>query len=319
MEIYFPKGGTKLHSIMNGVKIAQNLGRNITREYCKMDIAAVLSLYPKFKYVHHRLYEKASFAKKMAKPMPTDYRQKSVPCCCEDSPEGATLKAICNHPILSKEQEIFLFQKLNYCKYRANVLRENLTKENLKEFIALHNKVEEIRQFIFKHNGRSLVKVLTLKKQDVFENLSGSTLVMLNSIDAFDWSRGYRLMTYYYNAFFRSFRPFKECISEKLRKIQCEDFDLNLIQGKDQTKEQKIVGDFISYVKSLKRSYPKEIQILERLYLNEETETLEQIGKSFKKTKERIRQMKDETLEKVAMFAQSEVPELFEELTDIVN
>jgi RNA polymerase sigma factor (sigma-70 family) len=107
-------------------------------------------------------------------------------------------------PILSREQEVHLFRKMNYLKCRASQLEEHLDPdwpspaeldeiERLKsEALALKNRIVEmnLRLVIF------IVKKCIGPGQDLSELVSDGNLALIQAVDRFDFARGNRFSTY---------------------------------------------------------------------------------------------------------------------------
>ncbi|MCK5019723.1 MAG: hypothetical protein KAS32_21875, partial [Candidatus Peribacteraceae bacterium] len=80
---------------------------------------------------------------------------------------GAYIANLFSFPLLNKEQEVQLFRKLNYLKYKANALRESIgtTKSLTKKrsmyikLMKLNRKIEETRNILISTNLRLVVNI----------------------------------------------------------------------------------------------------------------------------------------------------------------
>jgi RNA polymerase primary sigma factor len=107
-------------------------------------------------------------------------------------------------PLLTRSGETHLFRLMNYCRYRANMLRSQLDPQKPKrrlveEIEALLARAEESRRTITESNLRlvaSIARNLVTRSLDFEELLSEGNLILLGAIDKFDFSRGFRFSTY---------------------------------------------------------------------------------------------------------------------------
>lgn len=277
---------------------------------------AALSCYEELPLIFHPLYEDEVFSLKMADPMPDNYAPESRSSFEAKTPEEAILGILCDHPILSREQEIHLFQQFNFEKHQANSLlasltqRKRVTKQNLQRIADLHKKIIHLKNFIYSHYGRYIVK-LTSKTRDVHDNLGNGTILAMLCIDKYDWSMGYRFTTYLSNAFFRSFRHEMNLEKQVLNgTVKMSDLDLLTVEQKNQDFEdrEKTTTKLMDFLDRMERDYPQDIRMIKARYL--EFKTLETLGKEMKKTKERVRQREVVMLGKLRMYIEDECPEI---------
>jgi RNA polymerase sigma factor (sigma-70 family) len=109
------------------------------------------------------------------------------------------------YPVLSNEQELHMFRKMNYLKYRAKKRSESLMhlyetnkwicEKRLKECLSLISKSIEIRNLIASCNLRLAFSVA---KKSYLEDhaISEAYYAVFKSIDKFNWLLGFKFSTY---------------------------------------------------------------------------------------------------------------------------
>ena len=113
------------------------------------------------------------------------------------------LASLYEQPLLTREQEMHLFRKLNYLKYKANRLRQSRatarpagTEDGLAgllgEIVAVKNQIicANLRLVV------SLAKRHAGPAQDFFELISDGNLALMRAVERFDFSLGNRFGTY---------------------------------------------------------------------------------------------------------------------------
>ncbi len=142
----------------------------------------------------------ASFATRTqskAKPFPSDL--------------PAHLARLCEAQLLSADEERSLFQQMNFLKYRANVLRSRLDRDdpdlaNLEQIEQLLAQARRTRDRIVRANMRlviSIVKKYVTPQYSFDELLSEGILTLMQAVDKFDYDRGFRFSTYAYRSIAR--------------------------------------------------------------------------------------------------------------------
>ena len=107
-------------------------------------------------------------------------------------------------PFLSREQEAHLFRKMNYLKWRANQLREQLNPDwpdlaDLDEIERLQCEALAVKNRIVEMNLRlvvSIAKTRVRADSELSECVSDGNLALIQAVDAFDFARGNRFSTY---------------------------------------------------------------------------------------------------------------------------
>jgi RNA polymerase primary sigma factor len=107
-------------------------------------------------------------------------------------------------PCLSREQEAHLFRKMNYLKWRANRLEEQLDPDrpnpgDLAEIERLQSEALAVKHRIVEMNQRLVISIAKTRVRagyDLSECVSDGNLALILAVDGFDFARGYKFSTY---------------------------------------------------------------------------------------------------------------------------
>ncbi len=238
-------------------------------------------------------------------------------------PKGlpAYLASLYEVPLLTREQEMQLFRRMNYLKYKAASLRENLSLERPRSRLMdrierLHGEAVRTKNRIMRANLRLVVSIA---KRHVgpavsfFELVSDGNVSLIRALEKFDYMRGNKFSTY---ASWAIMKNFARSIPDELRHIdrfrtgQGDVFvtteDVRSDQQEletAQTQREAQIG------RILKRLGQREQEIIVSrfgLNRNHEPQTLQQVGSAMGVTKERIRQLEARALHKLRMAAAEE-------------
>lgn len=116
----------------------------------------------------------------------------------------AHLGRLCSTPLLSPEEEKELFERMNYCKYRAQALIARLSRTRpalikVRDAENYLHRAERLRNYLIQANTR-LVMSIARKFADArngFDDLLSQGIAsLMHAVEKFDFSRGYRFSTY---------------------------------------------------------------------------------------------------------------------------
>jgi RNA polymerase sigma factor (sigma-70 family) len=116
----------------------------------------------------------------------------------------AHLARMCATPLLTPEEESALFERMNYCKFRADSIRRKMRSANpsvaaINEFDDMIERSERLRNHLLQANTR-LVMSIARKFADArnpFDDLLSQGIAsLMHSVEKFDFDRGYRFSTY---------------------------------------------------------------------------------------------------------------------------
>ena len=116
-------------------------------------------------------------------------------------------------PLLTREQEVHLFRKMNYLKYKASKLVAELDPERpdnrlLGQIEQLYQQSIEAKNEIILANLRLVVamtKRYARSREPLFELVSDGNISLMRAVEKFDYARGVRFSTYATWAIIRSF------------------------------------------------------------------------------------------------------------------
>ena len=246
-----------------------------------------------------------------------------IPKRTQRLPEGlpAYLAQLYDIPLLTREQEVHLFRKMNYLKYKAANLRDELEEEHPRP--SLMNKTEQLydeavatKNSIVAANLRLVVSIAKRhinRTENFFELVSDGNMSLIRAVEKFDYMRGNKFSTY---ASWAIIKNYARSIPDELRRrdrFRTTDVDLfeSKVDGRTDQYEQETA--------QLERESQVE-KILHRLDVREQhiivsrfglapgsqPQTLKEVGLEMGVTKERIRQIEARALNKLRDAAAEE-------------
>jgi RNA polymerase primary sigma factor len=236
-------------------------------------------------------------------------------------PAGTSLilSSIYGEPLLTREQEVHLFRKMNFLKHQAARFRGAInpveaTAADLDRVEALQSEALDVRNQIIRANLRlvvSVVKKRCRRDYDLAELVSDGCVAMMRAVESFDFSRGYKFSTYaswvIMNSALRAsargrrrdrFRTGTDGLLETAPDHRNNDCPCDV--------EQEFCRDAIR--RMLVRLNDRERKIIVSRFGLEGTrqKSLRQLGKEFGITKERVRQLESRARNKLRAIAEAE-------------
>ena len=224
-------------------------------------------------------------------------------------------------PLLTRDQEVHLFRRMNYLKYKASRLLEQLDLDE--PSTRLMNRVERLyeesvatKNEIVRANLRLVVSIAKRHMsptQDFFELVSDGNMTLIRAVEKFDFARGNRFSTY---ASWAIMKNFARSISKELRcrdRFRTSHADLLAAtedmrtdqneQKSDQIEREAKVGELLRHLDDRER---KIVDLRYGLSGGHEPLTLKQVGAEIGVTKERVRQLEARAMNKLREAAQNE-------------
>jgi RNA polymerase primary sigma factor len=280
-------------------------------------------------YIMHPDFENPAMEAEILAPMPRheEYEEKrrGMHAPRDVPPE---LASCYEYPLLSREQEAHLFRQMNYLKYRASKLRDELRKEDgevdasrvriqtLRDIEELQERASAVKEVLINANMRLVVNIAKRhagQAENFFELLSDGNMSLIRAVEKFDYGRGFKFSTYASWAIMKNFArtiPDEKHRRERFVTGHEEVFEVAPDTRSDEhemvaTKERAThsVNRLLEYLE------PREREIIRmRAGLDNHAKgmTLEEIGQQFGITKERVRQLNARAMKKLRSLAEKE-------------
>ena len=239
----------------------------------------------------------------------------------------AYLASLYEVPLLTREQEVWLFRKFNYLKYKASTLRDQLDVEHpsarlMDQIERLYEEIVSLKNRIVRANLRlvvSIAKRRVSQGDSFFDLVSDGNMSLIRAVEKFDYARGNKFSTYASWAIMKNYA--RTIPDEHKRRDRFRAADMEMLQSaadrrEDENQQRMAASDRLAQVgKFLDRLDSREQTIIVRRYGLDhvhEPQTLKEVGSALGVTKERVRQIEAKALEKLrdAAAAEAMLPEL---------
>jgi RNA polymerase primary sigma factor len=229
-----------------------------------------------------------------------------------------TLAALCSEPLLSAAEERELFRQLNYCKYRANVLRQRLDDQRpdrtiVDQIEALLRRAEAVRNCLLHANMRLLVSIAKRfagNLQTLEDLVEEAVFTLLRAIERFDYDRGFRFSTYATRALHRQITRSVQRRRQEQQRCQSAAVEAVLDEADYRTGSTftETRWEFLSTSlrSMLARLDPRERVIVRARFAlggEEKIQPLSKLAERLGVCKERVRQLEKRALEKLRGMA----------------
>ena len=231
------------------------------------------------------------------------------------------LASLYSIPLLTKDEEVYYFRKMNYLKFKAANLRESIDPirpktRDMNQIEEYLDKAVEIKNFLIRSNLRLVVSIAKRHIKptgNFFEMVSDGNMSLIRAIEKFDYSKGNKFSTYASWAIMKNFArsiPAEHTRLDRFRTGKDEIFmqstdtrDNPFQQELNNQKQHQALMGILDQLDDREKNI-----ILYRYGLIQGTEpqTLEEVGSRFGVTKERIRQLEARALKKARKIAQEE-------------
>lgn len=228
------------------------------------------------------------------------------------------LASLYETPLLTREQEQYLFRKYNFLKYQASKLRKQLNPGQAK--VRLMNEIEQLFEQAVKTKNKivqanlrlvvSIAKKHVAGSEDFFQLVSDGNMSLIRAVEKFDYTRGNKFSTYASWAIMKNFArtipgEFKQ--RDRFRPTSEELFlakpDLRADRLSEEMEQQRRTEQVNRILEKLDDREQQIIISRFGLDYSEEPQTLKEVGEKMGVTKERIRQIETRALNKLRIAA----------------
>ncbi len=269
-------------------------------------------------FMPNALFGRTSAEKVVNQPYPGNDEVKRV-----RRPGGlpAYLASLYEVPLLTREQEVWLFRKFNYLKYKASNLREQLDPERpstrlMDQIEKLYEEIVELKNRIVRANLRLVVSIAKRRVSpgdSFFDLVSDGNMSLIRAVEKFDYARGNKFSTYASWAIMKNFArtiPDEHRRRDRFRAADSEMLQSAADRRADEYQLRLAASDRLAQVgRFLDRLDQREQTIIIRRYgldHEHEPQTLKEVGSALGVTKERVRQIEAKALEKLREAAAAE-------------
>jgi RNA polymerase sigma factor (sigma-70 family) len=231
------------------------------------------------------------------------------------------LQSLYGLPLLTREQEQYLFRRMNFRLHQAKKLRDSMDPAKVKagdldRLESYLDDASEIKRRLIRSNLRLVVAVAKKHAyggRNLFELISDGNISLIRAVEKFDYSRGFKFSTYASWAIIKNFA--RTIPAENLhqdRFVTGHEVAFDLAQDKRANEfEAEISHNRMASAidKILEKLDDRERQVIVYRYGLEKQakpQTLEEVGSHFGVTKERIRQIEARAINKLRRYATDE-------------
>ncbi len=279
----------------------------------------------KLDFLHHESFDNTKLREEILAPMPEPADAKAARKSKPPKDLPPYLASLYEVALLSREQEMHLFRKMNYLKYQAGKIRDKIdpTKAKSADLDNIERFQEEalaVKNQIIRANLRLVVSIAKRHvgpNNNFFELVSDGNMSLLRAVEKFDFSRGNKFSTYASWAIMKNFA--RSIPEENYRRDRFVTGHEEMFEAAADTR-----ADEHEYESSLKRMQEAIKGMLGRLDERERRiiisrfglggaveQTLEQLGRELGITKERVRQIESRAqlkLKKIASEQKLDLP-----------
>jgi len=222
--------------------------------------------------------------------------------------------------LMKPQEERIMFLRFNYAKMRLcrlqkllkqQMKRDGMTRERAEQFLEWHRRFEHFREYLVRTN---LALVLAMAKRtrlgdvDFAEIVSEGNMALIRAVDKFNVDRGFKFSTYACRAILKAFSRTALKASRHKSRFPVEfEPDMEKSDWQDRRRDQ-VEEDCIDELKAIVDRNLADLSSIEETVIRrrfnwqqqeEQTLTLEEVGRIIGVTKERVRQIQNKALAKI--------------------
>ncbi len=316
-----PQSGTQSRRNQSATRRSQAANTR-SRELQERRRRACALLEREVRYIDSPDFRKRSFQRAHAQPLGIDLELR------DNVPAGLSgyMADLYRTRLLTSEEEVFLFQRMNYLLYQAEKQRRRIDLRNpdratLKDFEILLAGSRRVRNLIIRANLRLVVSIVkkfvaSSNPAETYDELiSDGHEALLQAVERFDYSRGYRLSTYASHAIYRNVSRALQSRSRRRKRetTSLDDEGGNLFASLEDDRDAHRAADgdrsrAVQRLDSLIGQLPPREQTIIRARFGLEADprqplTLQAIANEQGVCKERVRQLVNRALNQLRAFA----------------
>ena len=228
------------------------------------------------------------------------------------------LARLCDADLLTAEEEQVLFRQMNFCKFKANSLRRRLKvdtpdPELISRIDGLLSNAEKVRDRIIRSNMRlviSIVKKFVSPSFSFDELLSDGIVTLMNAVEKFDYSRGFRFSTYAYRSIARN--AYRQVMDRKKEMSRCCNVADGSVEGTlEESGTASMDEKTWERLRSMLAGFMGRLDKRERLIVkaryalghHRKIQTFQSIADKLGVSKERVRQLEQRAVGKLQKMA----------------
>jgi RNA polymerase primary sigma factor len=290
-----------------------------------MEVRARRLLETKIEFVPHPSFDDPATYSVILNPASAFCGGRGVPRVKPPSGLSPFLEGLYGDPLLTREQEVHLFRKMNFLKHQASRLLGAIDPAQVKAadldlVEALQGEALAVRNQIIRGNLRlvvSVVKKLSGLNQDFAELVSDGYVALMKAVEKFDFSRGYKFSTYASWVMINSL--LRDSARDHRRDLFVTGYESMLEAAPDHRNDecpcvmerercQEVIRGMLGRLNDRERKI-----IVSRFGLGgTRQKTLNQLGEELGITKERVRQIETRARDKLREIAEAEKLELLD-------
>lgn len=227
------------------------------------------------------------------------------------------LRGMCEVALLTQPEEAALFREMNLTKYLANSIRSTIDPECpdpevVDQVHALLQRSETIRDHIVKANMRlviSIVKKFVTPQHSFDDLLSNGIFTLMQTVEKFDFDRGFRFSTYAYRSISRNiYRTLVNAQKEDAKFTRdADDWAFEQPDDRSSSLTDAVWSNLREQTATFLKNLDKREQLIIRsryaLGAHRKVRTFQYIADKLGISKERVRQLEQRAVSKLQAMA----------------